>query len=434
MEILVRIIEAMVVTLREGVEAALVVGIVLAYLRKTGRARLSRYVYIGLVAAVIASVLGALAFQRYGLDPENETLEGTLMLVAAALVGSLVIWMWRSGRDLKGRIEGRLEGLSVSSMHGRAAFGLLAFTFFMVLREGIETVLFLSALSVTIAANPLYNFLGGTLGLALAFLFGLLLIQGTLRINLRRFFSTTSVVLLILVAKLFANGIHEFAEVGLVPTTETMLAIIGFLTRDATSVLILIALISLPALSMLWDSWKEEEIEGRPAESAAERRKKRAYLRRSRIWATAAAGVALGISLLLGITLVASATRGYDPPPKKLSPQVDTLLIPSQELEDGQIHKYALSIDEIEFRFFLLKREDGSVASAFDACGICPPKGYFQMGGNLVCRNCDAPIDPLTVGQPGGCNPIPLKVGRDGDFISIRLVELVQERTKFGGR
>src|SRR3972149_6957990 len=100
MEILSKMLEAMVVTLREGVEAALVVGILLSYIRKTGRSHLRRYVYHGLWVAFLLSLAAAIVVQRLGLDLENELVEGTLMLIAAALVGSLLIWMWRGGRNL----------------------------------------------------------------------------------------------------------------------------------------------------------------------------------------------------------------------------------------------------------------------------------------------------------------------------------------------
>src|SRR3972149_1667900 len=140
-------LEATVVTLREGIEAALVLAIVLAYLRRTGRG-------------------GAVAVQRFGLDPESELWEGSLMLVAAALVGSLVMWMWRAGRRIRQQTEVRLEAL----LHGGKSqsgtgIGLFTFTFLMVFREGIEAVQFLAALSGAIGANPLYNALGGGLGL-----------------------------------------------------------------------------------------------------------------------------------------------------------------------------------------------------------------------------------------------------------------------------
>src|SRR5574341_171886 len=176
MDMLGKMLEAMVVTLREGIEAALVVGILLAYLRKSGRESLARYVLLGLGAAVLASMAGAAPIQRYGLDPENEIWEGTVMFVAAGLVGSLVVWMWRTGRSVRQRLEARLDSLAgqagAVTVESRAALGVFTFAFLMVLREGVETVLFLAALYGTIGGNSIYNALGGGLGLLLAILFG----------------------------------------------------------------------------------------------------------------------------------------------------------------------------------------------------------------------------------------------------------------------
>lgn len=326
MEILIKMLEAMVVTLREGVEAALVVGIVLAYLRKTDRAHLSPYVYRGLWVAILVSILSAFVVHKLGLDPENEVLEGSLMLVAAALVGSLLVWMWRAGRTLKQRMEARLGAVT----SGGSGLGLFLFTFLMILREGVETVLFLFALSSTIGANAMYNMVGGGLGLLLAFLFGFFLIRGSLRINLRSFFATTGLVLVLLVFKLIANGLHEFFEVGLLPSTETVLSVVGFLTKENTSIVILIALIALPALTMLQDAWGKR-IEVDASLSPPEQRKIKAEALRLRKWTTAAAGLALGISYLLGMSLVVSASRGYDPTPVPVRFQ-ETIRIPLGDL------------------------------------------------------------------------------------------------------
>ncbi|MEW5957027.1 MAG: FTR1 family protein, partial [Chloroflexota bacterium] len=103
--------EALVITLREGIEAALVVGLILAYLNRTGRSALNRYVYFGLGLAVLASLAGAAAFSLADFDPENEVLEGTLLAVAAVLVATLVVWMWRASRSIKQYVESRLEAM-----------------------------------------------------------------------------------------------------------------------------------------------------------------------------------------------------------------------------------------------------------------------------------------------------------------------------------
>ena len=157
--------EAFVITLREGMEAALVVGLVLTYLHRTGRSDLRRWVYTGLGLAAVVSVLGAIGFNLAGFDPENEVLEGTLLAIAAVLVFSLVVWMWRASRSLKQQIEGQLDSLTGPAAGGRRqGWGLLAFVFFMVFREGVEMILFLAALSL--AETPdLVGLIGGLAGL-----------------------------------------------------------------------------------------------------------------------------------------------------------------------------------------------------------------------------------------------------------------------------
>ncbi len=428
MEVLLGLLEATVLTLREGVEAALVVGVVLAYLRRTGQAPLVPHVYRGLAAALLASVAAAVVIHRLGLDPEDETWEGALMLAAAALVASLVVWMWRVGRRLREQTEARL-GVLVASGRRQGA-GLFLFTFFTVFREGVETVLFLAALSGTIGANPLYNALGGALGLVLAGLFGLLLVRGSLRVNLRRFFAVTSLVLLLLVVRLVANGLHEFFEVGLLPSTELALQVVGLLTRESTSVLVLVFLIGLPAAVFLADAVVAERRLVPSGEPSSEARRRRAELRTARLRAAAAGVAGLAVSLLLVLGAVAAA-RGYDPAPAAVRPESSVLRIPLAEVRGQPMRKYTVTVDGVTVRFFALWREPGGVAVAFDACAICPLKGYHLVGDQLVCRNCGAPIAFDTVGMPGGCNPIPLAWRVEGDEIVIRVEDLAAGRTRF---
>src|SRR6202166_2602800 len=135
-------LQAFIVTLREGVEAALIVGITLAYLAKIGRPDLRKAVYAGLVAAFIGSIAGAAVLSRSHWN--EDIFEGWIMLAAAFFVVTMIIFMMKTGRKLKGEIEGK-----VGLLAGRnASFGLFAFVFLMVLREGVETVLILSAVSL----------------------------------------------------------------------------------------------------------------------------------------------------------------------------------------------------------------------------------------------------------------------------------------------
>ncbi|HET6443126.1 MAG TPA: FTR1 family protein [candidate division Zixibacteria bacterium] len=241
--------EAFVITLREGVEAALIIALVVTYLNRTGRQNLIGWVYAGLFLAVVASILGAFGLSRIGLDPESEVMEGVLYAVAAVLVVSLVIWMWRSSKGMKQQIEDRVEAMT-STDELRYGWGLLIFVLVMVFREGIETVLFLTALSLT-RTPDLIGFLGGLAGLILAVAFGILFIRGSLRINLRRFFAVTSIVLLLLAVRLAAGSLHEFYEAGLISLPHLIEEGIEFITSKSTSTILLIILVALPLMAML---------------------------------------------------------------------------------------------------------------------------------------------------------------------------------------
>ena len=157
-------LQALIVTLREGVEAALIVGIVLAYLAKIGRPDLRRSVFWVLGAAFAASLGVAVLLSRTGYN--QDIFEGWVMLVAALFVVTMIIFMARTSKALKGKLEHK-----VGSLAGRSSrLGLFAFVFLMVLREGVETVLILSAVSLN--STELMGFLGTLLGVTLAVVFG----------------------------------------------------------------------------------------------------------------------------------------------------------------------------------------------------------------------------------------------------------------------
>ncbi len=280
--------EALVVTLREGVEAALVVGIIVAFLRKEGEERYLPAVWGGIAAAVAGSVLGAWALYRWAVN--EEAFEGILYIASALAVGGMVIWMWRHGREVAGEVKGSLGRIIARRAGAPVAAGVALFTFLMVFREGIETVLFLSALSLT--TRGLLAALGAALGLAAAVVFGVLFVRGSLRIDLARFFKITGIALAVFVLQLLVNGYHELSEAGWLPANETTMAAVGPLVRN--EFFFLLAVLLLPLLMLL--------VPGReagPAETAhaAAARLARATERRQR--RARFLGGALGVVILL---------------------------------------------------------------------------------------------------------------------------------------
>jgi FTR1 family protein len=244
-------VEALVITFREGIEAVLVVGIMLAFLRRGGSSSSTRSVIAGVVTAVVFSLGTAFALSRLGISADQPVVEGVLFLVAALAVAGMVVWMARAGRQLRAGIEGRMSGILGSGKRGVAVeVALFAFSFFMVAREGVEMVLFLSASAVGAGADRL-ALIGGLVGLALALVYGVLLIRGSARIDLRLFFVLTSAVLGLLSLKLFGTSIHEFEEAGVIPMAEGLAHAFDWIAKSTALDWLFLAALTLPML-MPW--------------------------------------------------------------------------------------------------------------------------------------------------------------------------------------
>ena len=208
-------LSALLIALREGVEASLVVGIVLVYLNRTGRARLSRYVWAGVGLAVTLSLAVAMALERWQVSRDG--FEGLLLLLAGFFVVTMILWMSRVARRLKTQIEERVESYAKQATLG-AGLGLATFVFLMVLREGAELALILRA--VQLSSEGISTWIGTALGLGVAIAVGLFFFQGTLRIPLGRFFSTTSTILILVAFQLALTGVHELSEAMLIPSSK----------------------------------------------------------------------------------------------------------------------------------------------------------------------------------------------------------------------
>jgi high-affinity iron transporter len=207
-------LQAFVVTLREGLEAFLIVAISLAYLRKTGRHGLLPAVRWGIATSILLSVGAGVLLARAA----NQALwEAVLALVAAVLVGTLIVHMWRAGRHLKRNIENRLE-LSSSRTGAAAFFGVFAFTLLMITREGMETALLMNALLFQVGRLDIIS--GAVAGTLVAAFVAWLWTRYGRRVNLARFFQVTAVFLIVFVVQLVIYGVHELTEANIFPNSQ----------------------------------------------------------------------------------------------------------------------------------------------------------------------------------------------------------------------
>ncbi len=417
--------ESLIVTLREGAEAALVVGIILAYLRKTGRGSLSRAVFAGLGAGIVASIFCAVLFSSLGV--QEEAYEGWLMLVGSLFVSSMVYWMWRTSKGHKEEIETRVERIA-SRGSGAIAVGLFLLTFLMVLREGIETILFLGAVNLT--TDAVLSFFGGLVGLSLAAVFGVAFVRGTVRVDLGRFFKVTELVLAVLAVQLLIGGLHELGEQGTLPVGKEEMRIIGPIVKN--EVLVMISLLALPLIIVLIPGRAEKKrIQGAEALEGPERRLALARIRREIVWRRLLATAGMLVIACLTVSYAfSSLPRGIDPPAMLEPDSGGNVRIARTGLNDGHLHRFGVSLQGTVVRFFVM-RSGSRLIPSFDACQVCGAYGYVEIKGRLVCLACAADINTATLGVGGGCNPLPLAYKDEGDDFVISLNDLAKQVKAF---
>ena len=205
--------------LREGLEAALIVTILIAYVVKINRRDVLPRIWLGVGLAVLLALgIGALlTYGTYGLSfTAQETIGGVLSIVATGLVTWMVFWMLRTARDLKGHLQGHIDKHLVG-----AGLGLVLVAFLAVGREGIETALFLWAAVQATGATTM-PLLGAALGIVTAVALGWLIYAGMLKINLSKFFTYTGAILIVVAAGVLSYGVHDLQEAGILPGLHTL--------------------------------------------------------------------------------------------------------------------------------------------------------------------------------------------------------------------
>jgi len=417
------VISSFLIALREGVEAALVVGIVLVYLDRTNRSRLVRFVWAGVALAAVLSLAVAVALEHWRIDQDG--FEGLLMLIAAGFVVTMIVWMNRVARHLRKDIERRMESFAGKSDFA-AGLGLGTFVFLLVLREGAELALILRA--VELSSEGIAVWIGTGLGLVVAVAIGIFFFQGTLKIPLGSFFATTSAILMVVAVQLALTGVHELSEARWLPSSKQEMALVGPIVRN--EVFFFVVILGAAVLVVL-RQWLTISREGAAATitNEAERRRLLWERRKQGRWMFAAAATFMAVILTFAAEFVYARVAAAPPQARMLTAQGNVVHVPTAEVSDGNLHTFRVEVNGTSLRFLVIRKPNGSWGTALDACMICGWSGYHQDGGNVTCRNCASAIYVPTIGQAGGCNPVGVASRVEGQDLVMDLSALTSAAT-----
>ncbi|HEV8385131.1 MAG TPA: Fe-S-containing protein, partial [Candidatus Acidoferrales bacterium] len=336
-------------------------------------------------------------------------------------VATMIYWMNRVARGLKRQIEQRVESFAQQTAVA-AGLGIATFVFLMVLREGVELVLILRA--VEISSQGVAVWIGTALGLGLALAVGVFFFKGTLRIPLARFFAATTVILWIVVFQLLLTGTHELSEATWIPSSKTEMALVGPIVRN--DIFFFVLILGAAAVVVLRE-WLALRHAGAAADAhAADRRRAEWEHRQQRRWAISAAVACVAVVVMLAADFIYSTASAAAPDAKVVVAEDNRLQIPLSEVNDSNLHFYSVDVAGAVVRFLVIRKPNGSFGTALDACQICGPKGYYQNGANVICRNCAAAIYVPSIGEDGGCNPIGFASRVEGDRLLIDVSALAE--------
>jgi hypothetical protein len=443
------VFEAKIVGFKEGLKIGIVWLVLYSYLFTNNRTNLIRPFYSGL----FVSLFLALSFL---LMPVNSLSSGTLgnvisMSFAVFLIMSGAALYHASGVNL---FFGKSEIKSELVIRGV----VFLLTVFFFLPDLTGSVLFLHQLAV-LKESAFMTAMSAGLGLGIAAVIFIVVIQLYKPFWLGSFFAIPQLLLFLAMVKLFGSGIKGIAELSLIPSVQrgfmkfihdlvhqtfvmlmvpdhpllkqtTWDFIAVFFGQNMASIASLILLLALPLIFIYHNLLKplpapegETKVSRRKVQSIllSERRKK-----------------ALPI-IVYGIIIVAAwfshggeeVSKLYDPAPRPVVADSGVLSIPIQDatmnLMDGGLHKFSLTHEGEEIRLIIVKKEDNSLSVCLDACEICPPDGYGQKTDYVVCVYCNTPIPIHTLGEPGGCNPIPLTATIDERSVRIEMAEIIKK-------
>ncbi|MGH9522867.1 MAG: Fe-S-containing protein, partial [Terriglobales bacterium] len=220
------------------------------------------------------------------------------------------------------------------------------------------------------------------------------------------------------------SGLHELSENGVLPSSKQEMALIGPIVRN--DLFFFVTILALAGMMILFEARRRQPVVAADA-SKAEIRKAQWSARRERRWAAAVYASSFIFIFLVTAQFIYAKSANALSPATELTFTNHQVHIPVSQVSDDDLHRFQANVNGHEVRFLLYKKPDGKVVSVLDACEICGAVGFYKNGNQIICKNCSAPINTNSVGEAGGCNPIPLKSAEDGSEIVIAESDLAAD-------
>ncbi|MBM7624736.1 Fe-S-containing protein [Sporohalobacter salinus] len=424
-------LETLIMTLKYGLELAILSGVLFGFIYKTKQKKLSLYGYGSLGLALLFSILLAYSMVNLRIEKELKTL---LSFTGFILTVIMIGWIWRQ-KVIYQSISNTEDKLSRSSSF---LSKVIIFIFGLYLGIKFETELLLFPTRITVDSmlttgfntELLLKYVGGVLGIVLAVGFTVVLIKAHKKMTVKQ---SRNLAILTYIVNLLRLGILSFYGLMIKDIIEVTPELISKLAPFYNNIdYFFYLLLAVIVIQLLINAFRKKDLTTTEGLNPAQLRKVKAKFRNKERWAKAGVFMVSFLILLLGVNYIYANQSVKLTPAVKLEPSNGQFSIKKADLADGKLHRYSYQTEDgTVIEFFLIKKAEDAYGVVYDACEICGAAGYYQRENKVICKRCDVVMNKMTIGFPGGCNPIPMEYSTDKNSIQIEVDELVKRKEIF---
>jgi len=425
-------LEILALTLKDGLELVILSGILFGFIYKTKQKRLNLFGYWALVIALPFSALLSYSLINLTIEKEIETFFAFSGFILTLLMIAWVWWQSFSYQKSSNQQEEKL--IRKSSVVSKILVAI--FVLYLGIKFETKLILFPKRITVNTMLSTGFNtelllkYCGGIIGIILAVSFGIVLIKAHKKMNLKQSRNLVIILYLVSLIRLTILGLYGLMLKGFISATpEFISALAPFYNNVNRFFYIFLAIITVGLIII---AFKKEDRPSKGGLNPAQLRKIKAQIRNKNRWIRTSVGVMVFFIALLALNYVYANRTVQLTPAVAIEPKNGEFTIAKEKLADEKLHRYSYQTTQgTVIEFFLIKKAEDAYGVVYDACEICGVAGYYQKDDQVICKNCDVVMNKLTIGFPGGCNPIPLKYTTTKKKIKIKVSDLIEREKLF---